>query len=270
MFKSEGYEVIIVDTSGRHKQEAALFEEMEQVERVVNPDNIIFTMDGTIGQAAFDQAEAFHNSVKVGSVILTKLDGHAKGGGALSAVAATKSPIQFIGTGEHIQDFQKFQAKSFVQRLLGLGDMSGLMEKMTEAGLDDQKEQFEAIMKTGFTMRIMRDQFQNIMNLGPLDQVMSMIPGLSNLMPKGANAADGSNKIKKCMIIIDSMNEAELDATDTKIFNDSRCIRIAKGAGVRIHDVNELFNMYAPFRTMVLNRSTFHDLTCFRWRRCVR
>lgn len=95
--------MIIVDTSGRHRQEAALFEEMEQVAAVVNPDDIVFVMDSSIGQAAHDQALAFRQSVAVGSVIITKLDGHARGGGALSAVAATKSPIVFIGTGEHIQ-----------------------------------------------------------------------------------------------------------------------------------------------------------------------
>lgn len=122
------YEIIIVDTSGRHKQQAALFEEMQEVARVVAPDDIVFTMDSSIGQAARDQAQAFKSAVSVGSVIITKLDGHAKGGGALSAVAATQSPIIFIGTGEHIDDFETFNAKSFVSRLLGMGDISGLLD----------------------------------------------------------------------------------------------------------------------------------------------
>jgi signal recognition particle subunit SRP54 len=126
-FRAEKYEIIIVDTSGRHKQQAALFEEMQEVARVVAPDDIIFTMDSSIGQAARDQAQAFKSSVPVGSVIITKLDGHARGGGALSAVAATQSPIIFIGTGEHIDDFETFNAKSFVSRLLGMGDISGLL-----------------------------------------------------------------------------------------------------------------------------------------------
>ena len=126
-FKSEKYELIIVDTSGRHKQESALFEEMQEVARVVEPDDVVFVMDSSIGQAAKDQAKAFRDAVKVGSVIITKLDGHAKGGGALSAVAATKSPIIFVGTGEHIDDFELFNTKSFVSRLLGMGDISGLL-----------------------------------------------------------------------------------------------------------------------------------------------
>lgn len=123
VFKRDGYEIIIVDTSGRHKQEQELFDEMRQVNAAINPDEIIFVMDSSIGQACFDQATAFRKTVNVGSVIITKLDGHAKGGGALSAVAATESPITFIGTGEHFDDLEPFDAQSFIKRLLGLGDI---------------------------------------------------------------------------------------------------------------------------------------------------
>jgi signal recognition particle subunit SRP54 len=139
-FKKEKYEIIIVDTSGRHKQEASLFQEMEQVAKAIQPDSVIFVMDGSIGQAAHDQAAAFKNKVDVGSVIITKLDGHAKGGGALSAVAATKSPIIFIGTGEHFEDFEQFEATSFVSRLLGYGDMKRFINIVKESGIDNQPE----------------------------------------------------------------------------------------------------------------------------------
>lgn len=115
-FVSEGYEVIIVDTSGRHKQEGALFEEMQEISAAVNPDNTVFVMDATQGQAVYDQALGFREAVNVGSVIVTKLDGHAKGGGALSAVAATQSPIIFLGSGEKFDDFELFNAKSFVSK----------------------------------------------------------------------------------------------------------------------------------------------------------
>ena len=118
-FKKELYDLIIIDTSGRHKQEASLFEEMRQLEQATKPDVVIFVMDSSIGQSAFDQAQAFKQSVDVGAVIITKLDGHAKGGGALSAVAATDSPVIFIGTGEHMDDFEEFNTQSFVLRLLG-------------------------------------------------------------------------------------------------------------------------------------------------------
>ena len=120
-FKSQDFEIIIVDTSGRHKQESELFDEMKQISNVAKPDNIIFVMDGTIGQAADAQARAFKETVDIGSIIITKMDGHAKGGGAISAVAQTSSPIIFIGTGEHIHDLDPFDPKKFVRKMLGMG-----------------------------------------------------------------------------------------------------------------------------------------------------
>lgn len=132
-FKKEGFEMIIVDTSGRHMQESELFEEMKQIEKNVKPDDIIFIMDSKIGQACHEQAQAFRESVKVGSVIITKLDGHAKGGGALSAVAATQSPVVFIGVGEMFNEFEEFDPQSFIKRLLGLGDLNKLVSKVTTA-----------------------------------------------------------------------------------------------------------------------------------------
>jgi signal recognition particle subunit SRP54 len=139
LFRKEKFEVITLDTSGRHRQEAALFAEMEMIAASINPDHTIFTMDGAIGQAAYDQALAFQQSVDVGSVIVTKLDGHARGGGALSAVAATKGPIVFIGTGEHMSDFEKFDPQSFVSKLLGMGDLKGLIDKMREVDSEEKK-----------------------------------------------------------------------------------------------------------------------------------
>ena len=123
IFKKEKYEIIIVDTSGRHMQEESLFDEMKQIKVSVAPDETIFVMDGAYGQALTDQAHAFKKAVDVGSVIITKLDGHAKGGGALSAVAATGSPINFLGVGETFEDLEAFESESFIKRLLGLGDL---------------------------------------------------------------------------------------------------------------------------------------------------
>jgi len=131
-FTNEGFEIIIVDTSGRHKQESSLFEEMLAISTTTQPNLIIYVMDASIGQACEAQARAFKNKVDVGAVIVTKLDGHARGGGALSAVAATQSPIIFIGTGEHIDDFEQFKVKPFVSKLLGMGDIEGLIEHLYE------------------------------------------------------------------------------------------------------------------------------------------
>lgn len=253
-FKKERFEIIIVDTSGRHKQEVALFDEMEQVAKAVLPNDIIFVMDGSIGQAAFDQASAFKSKVDVGSVIITKLDGHAKGGGALSAVAATKSPIVFIGTGEQFDDFEKFEARSFVSRLLGYGDMAGLVEKATEVGLTQQPEMYERMITEGvFTMRDMREQFQNITKMGSLSQVVSMIPGFTQeLLPKGKER-EGQLRIKKFLVIIDSFTNEELDNKDlAKIQNlESRVKRIARGSGRTINEVNELISQFKTFQKMI-------------------
>ena len=130
-FRKEKYEVIIVDTSGRHRQEAALFEEMQEIRVAIEPDNVVFVLDATQGQAVHEQATSFHEAIDIGSVVVTKLDGHAKGGGALSAVAATGAPILFLGSGEHFDDFEPFVARSFVSRLLGMGDMSAPVWKST-------------------------------------------------------------------------------------------------------------------------------------------
>jgi len=171
-FRKEKYDLIIIDTSGRHKQEESLFEEMKAVDEATKPDQVIFVMDSSIGQAAHDQAKAFKDTVRVGAVIVTKMDGHAKGGGALSAVAATKSPIIFIGTGEHIDAFEPFEAKSFVSRLLGMGDLSGLLSKVQDVLPEGQEEELLEKLTTGqFSLRIMHEQFQNIMKMGPIGQV---------------------------------------------------------------------------------------------------
>jgi len=140
-FQADDFEIIIVDTSGRHKQEEALFEEMRDIHSAITPDNVIFVLDGAMGQAAHDQAKAFHEAISVGSVIVTKLDGSSKGGGALSAVAATGSSICFIGTGEHLDQLEEFRPESFVKRLLGLGDIKGLVDKMKETNQEKLQEQ---------------------------------------------------------------------------------------------------------------------------------
>lgn len=253
-FKTEGFEIIIVDTSGRHKQEDSLFEEMLQVSNAVNPDNIVFVMDATIGQACEVQAAAFKDKVDVASVIITKLDSHAKGGGALSAVAATKSPVLFIGTGEHIDDFEPFKVRPFISKLLGMGDIEGLIDKVNELKLDDNEELMKKLKHGQFTLRDMYEQFQNIMKMGPFSQIMSMIPGLgSDFMTKGSEQ-ESMARLKKLMTIMDSMNDQELDSHEgTKLFTrqPGRTQRVARGAGVSVREVQELITQYTKFAQMV-------------------
>ncbi|XP_063992259.1 signal recognition particle subunit SRP54 [Diachasmimorpha longicaudata] len=254
MFKKEGYEIIIVDTSGRHKQEESLFEEMLQVSNAVQPDNIIFVMDATIGQACEAQAKAFKDRVNVGSIIITKLDGHAKGGGALSAVAATQSPCIFIGTGEHIDDLEPFKTKPFISKLLGMGDIEGLIDKVNELNLDDNEELLEKIKHGQFTLRDMYEQFQNIMKMGPFSQILQMIPGFSqDFMSKGTEHGSMA-RLKKLMTIMDSMNDAELDSRDgAKLFSKQtgRITRLARGSGVTEKEVKDLIAQYTKFAGVV-------------------
>jgi signal recognition particle subunit SRP54 len=160
-FKKEQFDIIIVDTSGRHRQETELFEEMKQISEVVSPDHVIFVLDGTIGQAADSHARAFKEAVSIGSIVITKMDGHAKGGGAISAVAATGSPIVFIGTGEHMHDMEPFKATSFINKMLGMGDLSGLMEKLQDSSID-KEGLIKNITAGKFTFRDMKGQFEMI------------------------------------------------------------------------------------------------------------
>jgi len=245
-FREMGLDLIIVDTSGRHKQEEALFAEMRAVYDAVEPDETIFVMDASIGQAAYPQAKAFQDSVDVGSVILTKLDGAAKGGGALSAIAATESPITFIGTGEHMNELEVFDADGFIQRILGRGNIKELAKKINEADIkDNQEELLEKIKQGKLTLRDMRDQFQNVLKLGPVGTIMQLIPGFSNL---GKEHGDKSQqRIQRFLTIMDSMTNEELDG-DIKLLRDEKRVRrIAQGAGCSPQYLNELKEMYKPF-----------------------
>jgi signal recognition particle subunit SRP54 len=260
-FRKEGYEIIIVDTSGRHKQEADLFEEMRLVDAAVSPDEIIFVLDSTIGQAAFDQAQAFKNSVKVGSLVITKMDSHAKGGGALSAVAATKSPIVFIGTGEHFDDFEPFAAQGFVRQLLGMGNIDLLVDRIKDAvgpNIDDQKDLRDKLLAgSPFTLRDMYEQFQNILKMGPLNKVMEAIPGFSQMLKQTGGSGkdfDSGQKIRSYITMMDSMTDDELDdnrVLQDKKTRDSRIHRIARGSGRSLREVNELLEQFKHFEKMM-------------------
>lgn len=252
-FKAEKFEIIIVDTSGRHMQADSLFEEMLQVSNAVNPDNVIFVMDASIGQACEEQARAFKEKVDVGAVIITKLDSHAKGGGALSAVAATKSPIIFIGTGEHTDDFEPFRTKPFISKLLGMGDIEGLVEKVEQLKLENNEELMRKLKDGQFTLRDMYEQFQNIMKMGPINQIMGMIPGFSTEFLTKGGERESAARLKRMMCIMDSMNDKELDSLDgAKMFKSvQRCHRVARGAGVSTKEVQDLITQYTKFAQVV-------------------
>jgi len=238
-FKKGRFDVIIVDTSGRHRQETALFQEMVDIQRAIDPDETIMVLDASIGQQAESQARAFKEAADFGSIIITKMDGHAHGGGAISAVAATHTPIVFIGTGEHMLDLEKFEPQRFISKLLGMGDMAGLLEHVQSLKLD-QKDTMKHIQEGIFTVRDLRDQLSNIMKMGPLSKMAGMVPGLSNLMA-GMDDEEGSAKMKRMIYICDSMTDKELDS-DGKVFIEqpTRMIRIARGSGTSVREVEDL------------------------------
>lgn len=253
-FKNEGFDLIVVDTSGRHKQEGALFEEMLAISQAVRPNLTVFVMDASIGQACEAQASAFKSKVDVGAVIVTKLDGHARGGGALSAVAVTRSPIIFIGTGEHIDEFEPFKVKPFVSKLLGMGDIEGLIDKVTELKLEENEELIEKLKHGEFTLRDMYEQFTNIMKMGPINQILNMIPGLGPELIRGASEADSMARLKRLMTIMDSMSDSELDNREgAKLFakQPTRITRVARGSGVTSREVQDLLTQYTKFGAVV-------------------
>jgi len=239
-FKNQ--KIIIFDTAGRHKEESDLLEEMENLSSVIEPDEAMLVIDGTIGQQAGAQAKAFASTTNIGSIIITKLDGSAKGGGALSAVAEVGAPIKFIGTGERVDDFESFDPDRFISRLLGMGDIKTLIEKAEEVIDEDVAAETMNNMLSGkFTFKDMENQFTMMNKMGPMKQVMNMIPGLSGKVPKEASQMT-EDKINSYKIILSSMSEYEKE--NPKVIKQSRVIRIAKGSGVKNEEVKELLKYY--------------------------
>ncbi len=197
-------------------------------------------IDAALGQQASEQARRFHEAIGIDGVIITKMDGTAKGGGALSAVAETKSGIVFIGAGETIEDLERFESDGFISRLLGMGDLRALMEKAGEA-IKAEDMDVNAMMKGKFTLRDMYHQLEALNKMGPLKQIMSMLP-LGNMeLPEGVYDVT-STKMVRYRIIMDSMTSFELD--DPALINSSRMQRIARGAGATPDEVRELLKYY--------------------------
>jgi len=253
---TEDADVHIVDTAGRHALEDDLISEIEEIERAVDPDRNLLVLDAAIGQGAKDQAKQFDESIGIDGVTITKLDGTAKGGGALTAVNETGSTIAFLGTGETVQDVERFEPDSFISRLLGMGDLKQLTERVeramheTQEGEDDWDP--EDMMKGEFTLHDMRKQMQAMDNMGPLDQVMDMIPGMGGgLMDElPDNAMDVTqDRMRNFEVIMDSMTEAEM--ANPRSVGASQVKRIAKGSGQSEETVKELLDQHKMMaRTM--------------------
>jgi len=245
-------DVIIVDTSGRHKLESDLIDEMKDIFKATKPDEKLLVMDAAIGQEAGPQAKAFHEAVNITGIVLTKLDGTAKGGGALSASSEVGAPIVFIGTGEHINDFEKFDPAGFISRLLGMGDIKSLLERAEESlkGKDAEKTA-KRIMSGKFTLHDMYDQMDMLSGMGSLRKVAEMLPGgfMGKSKLNREDMDDTENKLKKFKTIMDSMTDDEMN--DPNIVHAARIKRIARGAGVENKNVKELLKYYNMTKRMM-------------------
>lgn len=252
--RKRGADIIIVDTAGRHGygEEEALLKEMQDIAAAVRPDEVMLVIDAAMGQKSYDLAKRFHEATPIGSIVVTKMDGTAKGGGALSAVAATGARIKFIGTGEDVDEFEVFRPRRFVARLLGMGDLESLLERIERLQGVEEFEKTVAEMVAGkITFRVLYRQLEQMRKLGPFRKVLQMIPGFSTMLDSFDEAAKVSEeKMRKWINIMNSMTYDELDNPEL-LEQRGRVKRIAIGAGVEISDVRELYNYYKTVKRMM-------------------
>jgi len=235
-----GNEVVIIDTQGRHALEGELIQEIIDIQKIASARHRWLVIDAALGQQAAEQARRFHDAINIDGVIITKMDGTAKGGGALSAVAETASGIVFIGSGETIDDLERFDPDGFISRLLGMGDLKALVERAEET-MAGREVDVNAMLRGKFSLRDMYQQLEAVNRMGPLKQIMSMLP-LGNMeIPQDAYDVT-STKMQRYRIIMDSMTDPELD--DPSVMGSSRIHRIALGAGASPEEVRELLRYY--------------------------
>lgn len=246
--KFQDHEIVILDTSGRHKEEKSLIKEMQEIAFSVRPQENILVLDGTIGQQAAAQARAFNEATDIGSIIVAKLDGSARGGGALSSVAATGACIKFIGTGEKIENLELFVPSRFIGRLLGMGDIEGLVKKVKEAEVPVTEKDVKALLSGKFTLADMYQQFEAMRSIGPLQKVLSMVPGLGYQLPQ-EDFDVAEERLNRWRFIIQSMTVEERE--NPKMLNSSRIRRIARGSGSEEREVRELIKQYNAMRKML-------------------
>ena len=238
----QSYDVIIFDTSGRHALEKELINEIKSVAKAVDAEQKILVLDAQTGQQAGPQAKAFHEAVDLTGVILTKMDGTAKGGGALSAVAETGAPIAYIGTGEHLGDLEKFDPERFINRLLGMGDIKSLIE--AASGVVDEKKAEEAarrLMSGKFSLKDMYEQMEMLQGMGPFKKLASMLPGFADKLSE-QDVEITQERLARFRVIMDSMTDEELE--NPKMIKSSRVTRIARGSGTTTKQVRELLKQY--------------------------
>ena len=240
---------VIVDTAGRLHIDEELMAELEQVKKVLKPDEVLLVVDAMTGQDAVRVAEEFHAKVNVTGLVMTKMDGDARGGAALSIRWVSGVPIKFIGIGEKVEALEPFYPDRLASRILGMGDVLTFIEK-AEKTLDEKKalELQKKIQKSGFTLEDLLDQLKAIKKMGPIAQLVEMLPGMSKIaskLPDGAQEA----QLKKVEAIVQSMTPEERN--NPSIIGGSRRKRIAKGSGTATHDVNQLLNQFTQMQKII-------------------
>jgi signal recognition particle subunit SRP54 len=246
--RSVGHDFLLVDTAGRLHIDDELMGELADLKAASDPSEILYVADAMTGQDAVKSADEFARRVGITGIVLTKLDGDARGGAALSAAAVTGRPVKFAGVGEKVSELEPFRPDRMVSRILGMGDVLGLIQRVEETV---DREQAEAMVrklrKSEFTLEDYRDQLKQLRKMGPLDQVMSMIPGLGAV--KGVDTEAGEREMKRATAIIDSMTA--LERREPSVLNGSRRKRIARGSGTRVEDVNRLLKQFVQARKLM-------------------
>jgi signal recognition particle subunit SRP54 len=247
--QKQGFDTLIFDTAGRLHIDEELMEELRGIKEVLNPQEIILVADAMTGQDAVNVAKGFNDALGITGVVLTKMDGDARGGAALSIKAVTQRPIQFVGIGEKLDAWEVFHPDRMASRILGMGDVLSLIEKAQATFDERQAEALEKkLKKDEFTLEDFRDQLRQIKKLGPLEDIMGMIPGLGKM--KGIKAfRPDEGQLVRLEAILNSMTRGERRAP--RIINGSRRLRIAKGSGTTVQDVNRLLKQFAMTKKMI-------------------
>jgi signal recognition particle subunit SRP54 len=245
-----GFSLVIVDTAGRSQLDASLMDELKAIHANVNPVDTLLVIDSMIGQEALNIAQGFRDAINLTGLILTKMDGDSRGGAAISIRSVTGVPIKFIGTGEKLDALETYDPSRLSSRILGMGDMIGLIEK-AEAAFDgqDMEKQAQKLMKGGFSLEDWLDQMKQMKKMGPLSQIMEMLPGQMGQAARGIDPTLVEKSFKQSEAIINSMTLKE--RRDPDLLNASRRRRIAAGAGMQVQDVNKLIKQFRETQKMM-------------------
>ncbi len=256
--KLKDYDLVLIDTAGRHSLDKELVEEIKILNKEIKPTETILVMPADIGQAAKPQAEHFKSALNISGVIITRMDSTAKAGGALTACAETDAPVIFITTGEKINDIEEFNPKKFLSRLLGMGDLESLIEKIRSVTDEKSQEKLQKTLEQGkLSLEDVIEQVKSMNQLGGFDKIKGMIPGLGKAkIPENALGAQ-EEKIKKWEHILKSMTQKEKENPELIQKQTSRINRIAKGAGVNNSDVRSLLKQYDMLQSMIKEQASF-------------